>query len=80
MRRDTNVRRLYMSNRQYFISQMVNICICSTTKTHLEPYSRLAISAASKTTCSLGSMRLLLVCEMMDMPTIRSVSVNCASC
>ena len=74
---NTNVRRLYMSNKQYFINQMVEICICSTTKTHLEPYSRVAISAASRTTFSLGSMRLLLVCEIMDMPTMRIVSVTC---
>lgn len=71
----TDVRRLYMMSRQNLMVQMVTICICSTTSTHFDPYARSLMFSGVSSVVSLGSMRLLLVCEMMLMPINKMVSV-----
>lgn len=72
----THVRRWYMSSRQALTSQMVMHCICSTTRTILEPNSLVLISSSVNAETSVpGSMRLLLVLETMFMATMRTVSV-----
>lgn len=72
------VMRLYISKRQAFTSHIVRICICSTTRTSFDPYTRESISCWEKReTSSPGAIRLLLVFTTMCMTAIRTVSVAC---
>jgi len=71
----THVRRWYINSKQALTVQMVSICICSDTSTILEPNLRWLMSSGVNVAGSFGSMRLLFVCDMMFMQTIRTVSV-----
>ena len=71
------VIRLYITKRQVFTNQTVRICICSTTKTSLEPKTRSLISCAENLeTSSPGAMRLLLLLMIKCITAITTVSVD----
>lgn len=55
---------------------MVRSCICSVTRTILEPNTRCSMSSGVSEAGWFGSIRLLLVFEMMFMETMRTVSVT----
>lgn len=75
---NAHVMRPYMINKQAFNSQIVVMCICSTTMVSFEPYMRSRISSGSKSIqFSPEAMRLLLVL-MMWRKAIRMVRVICA--
>lgn len=72
----TRVMRLYMMRRQALTSQIVRICICSTTKTSLDPYIRVLTSASEYCEMSSpGGIRLLLVFVISCMMAMSTVSV-----
>jgi len=65
-----------MMSKQAFSSQMVVMCICSTTMVSFDPYMRSRISSGEKSVqCSPGTMRLLLVLIMMWRRVMRIVRV-----
>lgn len=70
----TYVRRLYMIKKHALTHHTTEICICSTTRTILEPYARVLISWGVKTTWSAGLMRLLLVVATIFIVAMSTVS------
>lgn len=64
-----------MKRRHALTSQVVISCTCSVTNTIFDPNSRVLISSGVSTTFSFGSIKLLLVREMMLMVTKTVVSV-----
>lgn len=73
----TAVIRKYMISKHAFTSHIVVICICSTTRTYLDPRTRVSISAWEYCeTSSSGGIRLEDVFTTLDVQTSRTVSVS----